>query len=108
MKPRYERPVIVRHAMGGRSKFGAVTTPRAVTEFEGARVADLMSTYGSPLFVFSEADLVSRYRELHDLMALRYPRVRIAWSYKTNYLDAVCRVFHREGAWAEVVSLFEF
>ena len=104
MKPRYERPVIVRHAMGGRSKFGAVTTPRAVTEFEGARVADLMSTYGSPLFVFSERILQDRVRELRDQLARRFPQFTIAWSYKTTYLESVCRVFHREGAWAEVVS----
>ncbi|MCD4769192.1 MAG: hypothetical protein K8R35_03380, partial [Bacteroidales bacterium] len=30
------------------------------------------------------------------------------WSYKTNYLDAVCKVFHSEGSWAEVVSGFEY
>jgi diaminopimelate decarboxylase len=33
--------------------------------------------------------------------------VQIAWSYKTCYLDAVCRVFHREGSWAECVSGME-
>ncbi len=36
------------------------------------------------------------------------PKVQFAWSYKTNYLDAVCRVFHSEGSWAEVVSGFEY
>jgi diaminopimelate decarboxylase len=41
-------------------------------------------------------------------VSLRWPNVRIAWSYKTNYLDAICSVFHREGAWAEVVSGFEY
>src|ERR1700712_767297 len=32
----------------------------------------------------------------------------MAWSYKTNYNEAVCRVFHKHGAWAEVVSPFEY
>lgn len=41
-------------------------------------------------------------------MARRYPRVRLAWSYRTNYLEAICRTFHREGAFAEVVSPFEY
>ncbi len=68
----------------------------------------LIETYGSPLFVFSEKTLVARYRELRDAFARRFAKVRIAWSYKTNYLDAVCKVFHREGAWAEVVSEFEW
>ena len=35
-------------------------------------------------------------------------KVQFAWSYKTNYLDAVCNVFHQEGSWAEVVSGFEY
>ncbi len=104
MKPRYERPVIVRHALGGRSKFGAVTTPRPVTEFEGVPLTELTSTYGSPLFVFSERILQERVRELKDQLARRFSQFTIAWSYKTNYLESVCRVFHREGAWAEVVS----
>ena len=34
--------------------------------------------------------------------------MQFAWSYKTNYLDAVCRTFHQEGSWAEVVSGFEY
>jgi diaminopimelate decarboxylase len=34
--------------------------------------------------------------------------VQFAWSYKTNYLNAVCNVFHQEGSWAEVVSGFEY
>jgi diaminopimelate decarboxylase len=67
-----------------------------------------VAEFGSPLFVFSERTLAARYRELHDAFTRHYPRVRIAWSYKTNYLEAICRVLHREGAWAEVVSPFEF
>lgn len=38
----------------------------------------------------------------------RYPKVQFAWSYKTNYMNAVCRIFHQEGSWAEVVSGFEY
>ncbi len=34
--------------------------------------------------------------------------MRLAWSYKTNYLEGICKVFHKEGAWAEVVSEFEW
>jgi diaminopimelate decarboxylase len=104
----YERPTLVRHQMGMMNKFGRAQAMQPMETIDGVSVAELVETYGSPLFVFSEADLVSRYRELHDLMALRYRKVRIAWSYKTNYLDAVCKVFHREGAYAEVVSHFEY
>ncbi len=34
--------------------------------------------------------------------------MQFAWSYKTNYLDAICNIFHQEGSWAEVVSGFEY
>jgi diaminopimelate decarboxylase len=34
--------------------------------------------------------------------------VQFAWSYKTNYISAVCNIFHQEDSWAEVVSGFEY
>lgn len=105
--PAYERPSIVRHQMGAMNKFGRLSGMRPLTHIDGAAVADLVAEHGSPLFVFSERTLVRRYRELHEAFTRRWAKVRIAWSYKTNYLEAVCRVFHREGAWAEVVSPFE-
>lgn len=107
-KPPYEAPTIVRHQSGMMNKFGRAQAMRPMESVAGVDVDELVATYGSPLFVFSERELVSRYRELHDLASLRIPKVRIAWSYKTNYLGAICKVFHREGAWAEVVSEFEY
>ncbi len=107
MKPRYERPVIVRHAVGGISKFGPSTGLRTMSSFEGVPVSQLVEKYGSPLFVFSERLLRDRFRELRDQLARRFADFTIAWSYKTNYLSGVCRVFHQEGAWAEVVSGME-
>ena len=100
----YERPGIVRHQMGAMNKFGPALGPRVQTHIDGVAIADLVAKYGSPLFVFSERTLVDRYRELDEAFARRCAAVRLAWSYKTNYLEAICRVFHREGAWAEVVS----
>ena len=107
-RPTYERPGIVRHQMGLMNKFGRMDTVRPLTHIDGVSIDSLVAEHGSPLFVFSQRALVSRYRELRDAFTRRHPRVRIAWSYKTNYLEAVCRTFHREGAWAEVVSPFEF
>jgi diaminopimelate decarboxylase len=106
-KPRYERPALVRHQTGMMNKFARVQSTPPITEIDGASIDELLERYGSPLFVFSERELVSSYRELDEVLRLRVPKARLAWSYKTNYLDAVCRVFHREGALAEVVSEFE-
>jgi diaminopimelate decarboxylase len=107
MKQRYERPVIVRHAIGAANKFGTLPSVRPFTAFEGVEVARLVEQFGSPLFVFSERKLRERFRELRDQLARRFVDFTLAWSYKTNYLGAVCRVFHQEGAWAEVVSGLE-
>ncbi|MEZ4444241.1 MAG: hypothetical protein R3B72_34530 [Polyangiaceae bacterium] len=107
MRPRYERPVIVKHALGGHDKFGARAALRIVDRFEGVPIADLVAAYGSPLFVFSERILRQRHRDLSEEMSRRFADFAIAWSYKTNYLDAICRVFHQEGSLAEVVSGME-
>jgi diaminopimelate decarboxylase len=90
------------------NKFGRQPALRPLTHVDGVAIADLVAEHGSPLFVISQRTLISRYRELHDALARRWPKVRIAWSYKTNYLEAVCRTFHAQGAWAEVVSPFEW
>ncbi len=108
-KPTYERPIIRRHEMGLMNKFGRASTGmKPQTHIDGVSVDELVATYGSPLFVYSQRTLVERYRELRDAFVRRYPRVRLAWSYKTNYLDAICKTFHREGSFAEVVSPFEY
>jgi len=39
---------------------------------------------------------------------MHYPHLQQAWSYKTNYLGAICSIYHQEGAWAEVVSGMEY
>lgn len=107
MKPRYERPVLVRHAIGGPTKFGTTPAMRVYDRFEGIPIADLVARHGSPLMLFSERVLRERYRELRDQATARLPKVTLAWSYKTNYLGAICRILHQEGAWAEVVSGME-
>lgn len=40
--------------------------------------------------------------------AAHYPKVVIAYSYKTNYLPFLCQTLHRAGAYAEVVSRLEY
>jgi diaminopimelate decarboxylase len=108
-KPLYERPIIRRHQMGLMNKFGrAATGMKPQTHVDGVPIDRLVAEHGSPLFVYSQRSLVERYRDLRDSLVRRYPKVRLAWSYKTNYLDAICKTFHREGSWAEVVSPFEY
>lgn len=107
-KLRYESPAIRKLNAGGMNKFGTRTEYEPVTHIDGVAVADIMAAHGSPVFVLSERMIRNLYRLSLQAFATRYPKVQFAWSYKTNYLDAVCRIFHQEGSWAEVVSGFEY
>jgi diaminopimelate decarboxylase len=91
MNKTYCPPVIERIGAEPFNPFRLGQTP-VCAEIDGVPVADLVRAHGSPLRAFSH----------------RYPDVQFAWSYKTNYLNAICRVFHQEGAIAEVVSEFEY
>ncbi len=107
-KSKFERPVINRIHAGVPDKFGMRTNIRPITAIDNYPIKDLLNTYGSPLYILSEKTIRETFRDAESTFKTRYPKVQFAWSYKTNYLNAVCRVFHQEGAWAEVVSGFEY
>ncbi|MDP2422722.1 MAG: hypothetical protein Q8M23_00095 [Bacteroidales bacterium] len=107
-KLRYERPVIKRLETEMPNKFGSRIERTPKTHIDGVPVQDLIAKYGSPLFVISEKTIRSTYKKVKKAFTMRYPKVQFAWSYKTNYLDAVCNIYHQEGSWAEVVSGFEY
>ncbi len=90
------------------NKFGSRNLQQPMKEIEGVPVSSLMEEHGSPLFVLSERTIRQTFRRAMRAFTMRYPKVQFAWSYKTNYLDAVCNIFHQEGSWAEVVSGFEY
>ena len=90
----YEKPTIIKHTSGGlANKFGRGSSRKSLSRIDGVAVTELVERFGSPLFVFSEHRQRQLYREAYRAFSVRYPRVQFAWSYKTNYLDAVCRVF---------------
>lgn len=105
--PRYTRPTLQRHRAGAMNKMGALPALQAQDRVDGVPVAELVAAHGSPLFVYSERTLRKKIRALRAAFAGRWPAFQPAWSYKTCYLDAVVRVFHDEGAWAEAVSGME-
>ena len=111
MKAKYVPPTIARNQSGLMSKHGHVATAaveQPFDEIDRASVEDLVREHGSPLYVFSEQTLRKKYRDAYRAFSVRYPKVQFAWSYKTNYLSAICGVFHSEGSIAEVVSDFEY
>ena len=107
-KKAFERPTITRLTPGVPSKHGAGSSVAPVSTIDGVSVDELMDKWGSPLFIFSEREIRKSMEEIRRAFSVRYVRTTMAWSYKTNYLDALCRIFHDEGSWAEVVSGFEY
>jgi diaminopimelate decarboxylase len=85
-----------------------MTLPTICAEIDGVAIAELVAKFGSPLFVYSERTLRQTYRTMREAFCSRYPRVKFAWSYKTNYLPAICAILHQEGAEAEIVSKLEY
>jgi len=110
MKKRYQKPVISRINVGLSNKMGgkAFLTSRVRRDIDGVPIEELVEKYGSPLFVFSERRLRERFRNFKRAFETRYPNVEFSWSYKTNYLKAICAILHQEGETAEVVSEFEY
>jgi diaminopimelate decarboxylase len=108
VKKRYERPIIQKLNSGMLNKFGSATEITPLTAIDGVPVKRLVEEYGSPVFVFSERQIREKYNDVVSAFSSRYPKVKFGWSYKTNYLNAICNIFHQEGSWAEVVSGFEY
>jgi len=110
MKKDYTKPTILRVGNPLYVKHGSSTQNYQFVRdsIEGIKIADLVAEFGSPLFVFSEAVLRQKYRAAKKAIDAVYPNVQFGWSYKTNYLNSICKVFHEEGACAEVVSAFEY
>lgn len=104
----YVRPVIRKQYMGAANKFGGFNIPETMHSIDGISIDSLVEKFGSPLFVFSEATIKKKIADYKQAFESRYPSFQPTWSYKTNYLNAICKVFHKEGFWAEVVSSFEY
>lgn len=107
-KQRYERPLIRKLNVGLMNKFGTRSEYEPVTHIDDVAVNRLIEEHGSPLFVISEKTIRETYRDAVRAFSTRYPKVQFAWSYKTNYISAVCNIYHQMGSWGEVVSGFEY
>ena len=71
-------------------------------------VEKLLIEYGSPLFLLSENKLREKYKLFKEAFTEEGIETIIGYSYKTNYLPALCSILKEEGAWAEVVADMEY
>lgn len=104
----YEKPQILVNRPGTMNQMGRGSCQAPLGELDGVNLKALAQEFGTPLYLVSERALLRKFRSMQQAFGHRYPKVIFAWSYKTNYLKAVCSLLHREGAWAEVVSPLEY
>lgn len=107
-KKTWVKPSITPLRSGLLNKAGGVRQAIWKESIDGVPVSKLLQDFGSPLFVLSEHTLRQNAVRIKNAFSTRYPKVVFGWSYKTNYLGAVCNTLHQEGAMAEVVSDFEY
>lgn len=108
MKESYEKPILIEQSIGFVNKFQSSYHATQTTEIDGVPIKKIMDEFGSPVFVFSEKKLRSTIRSYYRTFNTYYPKIVFAWSYKTNYLGAICSILHSEKCLAEVVSEFEY
>jgi diaminopimelate decarboxylase len=70
--------------------------------FDKADVHELLAAYGSPLYVYDEATLRRRCRELKAL--LRYPRFQVVYSAKANTNVELLKIVREEGLKVDAMS----
>ncbi len=67
----------------------------------------LAQQYGSPLFVIDEPKLVARAQALQAAFQAQWPKTRVCYSVKTNYLPWIVKKMASLGIQPEVISGFE-
>ena len=77
-------------------------------KIEPAYIDSLVERYGSPLFLVSAETLENNVRTFKRMFREKYPSTEVAYAYKANYLSGILKIIHKQGAWAEVASGFEY
>jgi diaminopimelate decarboxylase len=76
-----------------------------MTNLDDDVVRTLTAKYDTPLYVFQEAVIRDRCRDLRE--ALPYTHTRIRYACKALTLDAILRVVRDEGLWIDASSINE-
>ena len=64
--------------------------------------------YGTPYYIMDENKYTENIRKFQDAFIQRYDKLIVGYSFKTNYVPALCMVAKEIGCYAEVVSSMEF
>lgn len=70
-------------------------------------IDDLRSEYGTPFYIMFPARFRMNLNHFLNAFKKEYDNTIISYSFKTNYLPALCEIARKEGCYAEVVSEME-
>jgi diaminopimelate decarboxylase len=85
----------------------ALRDDRAQEPAASGAVSRLASEFGTPLYVYDLATIVSQVRSFRAAFSSRFPKLRVHYALKANGNGALLAVLRAEGAAPEVVSLGE-
>lgn len=71
-------------------------------------IQTVLEKYDTPLYLFNERAFLENYLELKSAYCNQYSKFAIAYSFKSNYMPAVCKPICKLGGYAEVVSDMEY
>lgn len=92
---------------GGRRR-GAARQSASPVELDHGLLTELCDEHGDGFFLLDLVSFREDYLRILNAFRATYADVEIAYSYKTNYLPAICREVDRLGGRAEVVSHLEY
>lgn len=72
--------------------------------FDGVDTTELAKKYGTPLFVYSENDIIGRFEDLKENFVNKYERVRVAYAAKAFFPLAMAKLVDECGMCVDVVS----
>lgn len=77
-------------------------------QIDNVNINFLIKKYHSPLIIVSKKSLLNKFKQLSDALEKHCKNYIIAYSFKTNFIPGICKIFKQEGAYAEIVSGFEY
>lgn len=69
---------------------------------------ELDEKFGAPFYIMDPEKYRSNINGFLNAFKRRYEKVVAGFSFKTNYVPALCQIARQEGVWAEVVSEMEY
>lgn len=68
----------------------------------------LAQKYGTPFYLMNGGTYLRNIESFKSAFLSKYPKLVVGYSFKTNYIPALCKIAMREGCYAEVVSEMEY